>query len=163
MADRGSGALAALRTRLQGLASGIRFGQFASVGIVGAICDNAMLTLLKLGFGVPDELAKAAGIETAIVVMFLLNDRWTFADQGEAGLVPRLRRLAKSNVVRVGGIAIQLTVFTLLVNRTDLTLSLGGTDFWFLAASLIAIGCAMFVNYLAESLFTWQVEEDAAR
>ena len=161
MSDRDLGRLAALRTRYEGIVSGIRFGQFASVGVVGAICDNAMLTLLKLGFGVPDELAKVAGIETAIVVMFLLNDRWTFADQGESGFVARLRRLAKSNVVRLGGIAIQLAVFTVLVNQTDQTLFVGGTDFWFLAASVIAIGSAMFVNYLAESLFTWKVEEDA--
>ena len=150
--------LATLRSRFEGLASGIRFGQFASVGVVGAICDNAMLTLLKLGFGVPDELAKAAGIETAVIVMFLLNDRWTFADQGESGVVARLRRLLKSNVVRLGGIAIQLAVFTLLVNRAGVELLVAGTDVWFIAASLIAIGMAMFVNYLAESLFTWQVD-----
>ena len=151
--------LATLRARFAGLASGVRFGQFASVGIVGAICDNAMLALLKLGFGVPATYAKFAGIETAIIVMFLLNDRWTFADQGGSDLVARARRLLKSNVVRIGGILIQLAVYDTLVHGMDVTLLVAGTDLWFLAASPIAIAAAMFVNYLAESLFTWKVDE----
>ena len=151
--------LATLRARFEGLASGVRFGQFASVGIVGALCDNATLALLKLGFGVPATYAKFAGIETAIVVMFFLNDRWTFAEQGSSGVVARLGRLAKSNVVRIGGILIQLAVYDALVNRMEMTLLVAGVDLWFLAASPIAIGSAMFVNYLTESLFTWKVDE----
>lgn len=151
---------APLVARFEALASAVRFGQFASVGVIGAICDNTVLALLKLGFGVPNTLAKAAGIETAIVVMFFINDRWTFADHGESGVVPRLRRLLKSNVVRLGGIAVQLAVFTSLLRFTDVTLYVAGTDFWFLGASVIAIGVAMVVNYLTESLFTWRVDAD---
>lgn len=147
----------AVPSRFEALFSGVRLGQFVSVGVVGAIFDNTVLTILTLGFDVTPELAKAAGIETAIVVMFLLNDRWTFATEGSSGLRKVLRRFLTSNLVRVGGITVQLVVFSFLVRRTGFELPVAGVDLWFLAASVMAIGVAMVVNYVAESLFTWRV------
>ena len=142
------------------LLSGARFGQFVSVGVVGAISDNLVLTLLHLGAGVPQLWAKAAGVETAIVVMFLVNEHWTFAGQGAVGRVPFLKRLVKSHAVRSGGVAVQLSVYWVLVSYLDITLRVFGTDLWFLAASPIAIAVAMSVNYVFESLFTWQVHRE---
>lgn len=139
------------------LLSGVRFGQFVSVGVVGAISDNAVLAVLKLVFGVPELWAKAAGVETAILVMFLVNEHWTFAGEGVAGRVPFLKRLGKSHLVRSGGVAVQLSVYWLLIEYVDLTVTVLGTDLWFLLASPIAIATAMTVNYVFESLFTWQV------
>ncbi len=139
------------------LASAVRFGKFASVGVVGALFDNAVLTVLALGFGVHEMWAKAAGIETAILVMFLVNERWTFADAGRPGRRPAARRLARSHLVRSGGVAVQLVVYWVLTQRVPVTLEVFGTDLWFLAASPVAIAVAMVVNYTAESLFTWRV------
>ncbi len=144
-------------SRVDALLSGARFGQFASVGVVGALSDNAVLATLNLVFGVPELWAKAAGVETAIVVMFLVNEHWTFAGQGAAGRIPFLKRLGKSHLVRSGGVAVQLTVYWFLVTYIDFTLLVLGTDLWFLAASPIAIGVAMSLNYVFESLFTWEV------
>ena len=152
--------IAGLQRRLRAMASGVRFGQFISVGIVGAISDNTVLAALKLGFGVPEMWAKAAGVETAIIVMFLANEHWTFADQGSEGRFPFLRRLGMSHLVRTGGVAVQLTVYWFLTQFLTITLVLAGTDFWFLAASPIAIGTAVIVNYVAESTFTWKVHEE---
>ncbi|MFB6141521.1 MAG: GtrA family protein [Halosimplex sp.] len=146
-------------SRVDALLSGVRFGKFVSVGAVGAVSDNAMLALLKLGFGVPELLAKAAGIETAILVMFLVNEHWTFAGEGDPGTRPFLRRLGKSHLVRSGGSAVQFAIYWFLTQRLDVTVVVSDTDLWFLLASPIAIGCAMFVNYVFESLFTWQVHE----
>jgi putative flippase GtrA len=142
------------------LLSGVRFGQFVSVGVVGAISDNAVLAMLRLVFGVPELWAKAAGVETAIVVMFLVNEHWTFAGQGASGRWPFLRRLGKSHLVRSGGVTVQLVVYWVLVDQVDLTVRLLGTDLWFLLASPIAIAVAMTVNYVFESLFTWQVHAE---
>ncbi|WP_424003682.1 GtrA family protein [Haloarcula salina] len=146
--------------RFESLVSGVRFGQFVSVGVVGAISDNTVLAVLGLGFGVGDMAAKAAGVETAILVMFLVNEHWTFADEGDAGRRSFAKRLAKSHLVRSGGVAVQLSVYWLLTQRLAFELVIAGTDLWFLAASPIAIGIAMFVNYVAESVFTWQVHQD---
>ena len=60
--------LSGMQRRARAIASGVRFGQFLSVGIVGAISDNTVLAALKLGFGIPEMWAKAAGVETAIRV-----------------------------------------------------------------------------------------------
>jgi len=148
-----------LGERANSLLSGVRFGKFLSVGVVGAISDNTVLTLLKLGFGVPELWAKAAGIETAIVVMFLVNEHWTFADEGDAGLGAFGKRLGKSHLVRSGGVTVQLVIYWFLTQRVDVTLVVFETDWWFLVASPIAIGVAMVVNYVFESLFTWQVHQ----
>ncbi|MEF8785596.1 MAG: GtrA family protein [Haloarculaceae archaeon] len=144
-------------SRVDALLSGARFGQFVSVGVVGALSDNAVLATLNLVFGVPELWAKAAGVETAIVVMFLVNEHWTFAGQGATGRIPFLTRLGKSHLVRSGGVAVQLTVYWFLVTYIDFKLLVLGTDLWFLAASPIAIGVAMSLNYVFESLFTWEV------
>jgi putative flippase GtrA len=148
-----------LGERADSLLSGVRFGKFVSVGVVGAISDNIVLTLLKLGVGVPELWAKAAGIETAIVVMFLVNEHWTFADEGDDGRLAFGKRLAKSHLVRSGGVTVQLVIYWYLTQRLDVTLVVLETDWWFLVASPIAIGVAMFVNYVFESLFTWQVHQ----
>jgi putative flippase GtrA len=146
--------------RFEALVSGVRFGQFLSVGVVGAVSDNTVLAVLRLGFGVPELWAKAAGIETAILVMFLVNEHWTFSGDGESGTVPFLTRLGKSHLVRSGGVTVQLVVYWLLTTKLTIELVIGGVDLWFLAASPIAIAAALSINYIFESLFTWQVHQD---
>ncbi|MEF8852984.1 MAG: GtrA family protein [Haloarculaceae archaeon] len=149
-----------LGDRAASLLSGARFGKFLSVGVVGAISDNTVLTVLRLGLGVPELWAKAAGIETAIVVMFLVNEHWTFADEGRRGWRALGKRLGKSHLVRSGGSTVQFAVYWFLTQRLDLVVVVFDTDLWFLLASLIAIGVAVSVNYVFESLFTWQVHRD---
>jgi putative flippase GtrA len=146
--------------RFESLVSGVRFGQFVSVGVVGAISDNTVLAVLGLVFGVSDMWAKAAGVETAILVMFLVNEHWTFAGQGDADRRSFAKRLGKSHLVRSGGVAVQLAIYWLLTQWLTVELLVAGTDLWFIAASPLAIGVAMLVNYVAESIFTWQVHAD---
>lgn len=148
-----------LAARLEALASGVRIGKFVSVGVIGAVFDNTVLTLLQLGTELPTIVGKIAGVETAIVVMFLVNERWTFEGEGDPGRGPFLRRLLRSHVVRAGGTSLQLLLFTALYYglREDVSVHLAGVDVWFLVASVTAIGLAMTVNYCFESLFTWKV------
>jgi putative flippase GtrA len=145
---------------LAALVSGVRFGKFVSVGAVGAAFDTAVLTGLRLGLGAPELVAKAAGIETAIVVMFLVNEHWTFSDEGERGQEAFVRRLLRSHLVRAGGSSVQFAIYTLLVVWVDLQVRLLDVDVWFLLASFLAIGLAMGVNYVFESLFTWRVHRE---
>lgn len=142
----------------EALYSPLRMGQFASVGAIGAACDNLVLLALATA-GVTPELAKFAGIEVAVVVMFLLNERWTFSEAGAPGPVAFVRRLATSNLVRVGGIAVQLVVFSAVYRLLHVDLSLLGVDLWLLVASGAGIGSGMVVNYVTESLLTWRVHD----
>ncbi|ESP89920.1 GtrA family protein [Candidatus Halobonum tyrrellensis] len=143
---------------LAALASGARIGQFVSVGVVGFVFDLTVSTALR-ELGVFPELAAAVGIETAVIVMFLLNDRFTFAQQGTRGLAATARRLARSNAVRLGGIAVQLATFTAVYRGLAVPLTVAGVDGWFVVSRAAGIGVGMAVNYVAESLFTWRVAE----
>jgi putative flippase GtrA len=152
--DESGGALGSIRA----LASGTRFGKFASVGVVGAAFDVTTATVLQ-SLGVFPELAVFVGIEVAVVVMFVLNDNWTFSTEGHRSVGATLRRLLRSNLVRAGGITVQLLTFRLLYRVFFVDLGVLGIDAWFVAAKVTGIGTGLLVNYVAESLFTWRVHE----
>jgi putative flippase GtrA len=145
-----------ISTRVATLLSGVRFGKFVSVGTLGALCDNAVLAL-GLALGVAPELAKLAGAEVAILVMFGLNERWTFEDEGEHGLKPLVRRLLTSNVVRLGGVLVATVVFSFLYRHVDVQVLIAGRDLWFLVANGCGILSGLLVNYALESTLTWRV------
>lgn len=136
-----------------------RFGQFVSVGAVGAVFDLTTSSVLTAGMGVAPEIAKLVGAEVAILVMFVVNERWTFAGHGDNGGWAILRRLLKSNIVRSGGVAVQVVVVAALT-RLPIVLEAFGVDLWELATFPIAIGCSLLLNYVLESLFTWRVTTD---
>ena len=138
------------------LVSGVRFGKFASVGAIGAVFDLTVSTFLIVWLGVLGEYAKLVGAEVAIVVMFIINENWTFAEAGADGLLPTLRRLVTSNVVRSGGVAVQLLVVWAF-RQVDVSLTVAGVDFWQLIPLPVAIGLSVLLNYVMESLFTWRV------
>ncbi|MDS0293608.1 GtrA family protein [Halogeometricum luteum] len=141
---------------LSALLSGVRFGKFASVGAVGAVFDVTTTTALIFLFDVLNEYAKLVGAEVAIVVMFLINENWTFADAGEAGLLPTLRRFLTSNVVRSGGLAVQFLVVRAF-REAGFSYVVLGVDVWQLLPIPLAIGASMLLNYVAESVFTWRI------
>lgn len=132
-----------------GLLSLRRLGQFGAVGLLGMSVDTAMLGLLFEGAGLPIWLAKLIGAEVSIVVMFFSNERWTFGNAGNpGGRWDVLRRLARSNVVRVGGIAVATGV---LVGSYELF------NIWWPIANVLGIICGFVFNYVLESLYTWRV------
>ncbi|MFB6137972.1 MAG: GtrA family protein [Halobacteriaceae archaeon] len=159
LADRVFGESAPRPGRLEALLSGVRFGKFASVGVLGAVCDTAVLFVLLELLGVFPEVAVFAGIETAILVMFAVNDRWTFAGERDRELRSVLRRLGRSHLVRAAGSATQFVVFVAVFRGVDATLVLAGGDRWWLVAKVVGVAVGMLVNYVFESLFTWRVHE----
>lgn len=148
--DGRTGRIAALRSR-------VRFGKFVSVGIVGAACDTAVLVFLAEVVGLLEELALLVGIETAILVMFLINDNWTFAGEGREDRRSFVGRLARSHAVRAGGIVTQFVVFVIVFRLLFVPITVAGIDAWLLVAKGAGVGCGMLVNYTFESLFTWRV------
>lgn len=139
-----------VRARLRSLVSGGRLLRFASVGLLGTAVDFSVLVALVELRDVPIELAKVAGAETAIIVMFALNERWTFSQWGANGIRPLCRRFGTSNVVRLGGLIVATVVLSTLVRLFGVP---------YLLANAIGIGCGFVVNFLAESYFTWSVHE----
>lgn len=134
---------------LKSVTSGVRFGQFLSVGATGAVVDNVALAgFVELG-GIDPLTAKVLAAEISIILMFAINESWTFSDFGRNDPTAVLRRFLRSNVVRVGGVAVALGVLAALHD---------GFGVWYLAANIVGIGVGFVVNYFAESVFTWRVQ-----
>ena len=136
--------------RLRSLVSGGRLVRFGTVGFVGTMVDFAVLITLVERWELPLELAKVIAVEAAILVMFVLNDRWTFSQWGKDGYRSLLARLGTSNAVRLGGLSVATVVLSLLVRLFGVS---------YLLANAVGIACGFVVNFLAESYFTWSVHE----
>ena len=143
--------LEAVQMRLRALVDPTRFGQFAGVGFAGAAVDNVVLFLLVELTVLGPVVAKVIAWELAIVVIFVINERWTFANYGQVGPRALGRRFLRSNGVRFGGFLVTLSVLAILVY---------GFDVWYMAANVIGIGVGFFVNYTCESLYTWKVHRE---
>ena len=142
--------LEALQLRFRALLSTSRFTLFAGVGVVGATVDNVGLFLLVELTVLGPVVAKVLAWELAIVVIFAINERWTFSRYGDGGVRALGRRFLRSNAVRFAGFLVTLAVLAVLVRRFDV---------WYVTANLLGIGIGFFVNYTCESLYTWKVHQ----
>jgi len=145
------------KSKLDTLLHLARIGQFVSVGVVGAAIETIIVGLLTAFIGVGPIAAKAVGAELSISTMFVVNDRWTFAGEGDRGGLAFLRRWGKSHLVRAVGLGVAFSVLYVLTSLVQVTLSIAGVDAWPTVANLIGIGVGMVINYVAESLFTWDI------
>lgn len=149
--------LSVLQRRLRPLARADRIGQFVSVGVAGASLETIIVFLLTGLWTVAPLPAKAVGAEASISLMFVLNDRWTFADEGRTGVLALARRYLKSHLVRLGGLTVAFVTLYLLTSWTTIEIVVFGADFWPTIANVIGIGVGMTLNYVAESVITWRV------
>lgn len=138
-------------TWLRAVLSLDRLVRFGAVGATGAALDTAGLVMIHGVLGAPLLAAKLLSAESAIVVMFLLNEHWTFEQWGRRTFESRLRRLAKSNVVRLGGLVTGTAVLLVLTEAGHL---------WYPLANTVGLCVGFLVNYVSESLFTWQIHRD---
>lgn len=138
----------AIRSRLDALGSASRIGRFASVGVAGAVVDTLALFALVDVAVVEPVVAKAISWETSIVVIFVLNERWTFSAFGSSDVRALAGRFLRSNAVRAAGFLVTMGVFTALTYVAGV---------WYLASNVAGIGAGFVVNYTAESLYTWNV------
>jgi putative flippase GtrA len=124
-----------------------RLWQFIAVGTVGSACDYAVLIGLVELFAAPLVVAKIVSAEAAVLLMFAINETWTFSTWGANSLRGILRRLATSNLVRVGGIAVATAVFLVLTTQYGVS---------YLVANAVGIAAGFTINYTMENLFTWR-------
>ncbi len=152
-------------SRVDSLLSSVRFGKFVSVGAIGAVFDTVTFVTLDQFVGLPTAVATAIGIEVAILVMFTVNDNWTFAGEGATDRRSLGARLLRSHLVRAGGSSLQwaLVVLVLVVYSVNFDLSVASVNLWPVLVKGGAIAAAMSVNYVFESLFTWRVHDTADR
>jgi putative flippase GtrA len=130
------------------LRSGRRLVQFGLVGVVGLAVDNAVLVGLVELAGWRPVAGAVISKELSILVMFAINERWTFATASDRD-GPLLHRALRSNLARLGGLVVGVATLAALTT----------VGVWYVAANLVGIGLGFFVNYAAESLFTWRLHE----
>ncbi|ARS88929.1 GtrA family protein [Natrarchaeobaculum aegyptiacum] len=138
----------AIRRLLGALYAPTRISQFAGVGFVGAGVDVVSLFLLVELTILGPVLAKVISWELSIIVIFVINEYWTFARYGPMGPRALGRRFVRSNLVRFGGFLVTLGVLAGLHY---------GVGMWYVLANVVGIGAGFFVNYAFESLYTWKV------
>lgn len=151
--DSGDGQI----SRIAALRSRIRFGKFVSVGVLGATCDTILLIFLTEVVGLLEELALLIGVEIAVIIMFFINDRWTFTGERTNEEQSFLTRLTRSHAVRAIGVFTQFGVFIIVFRLLFIPITVAGIDMWLLVAKGIGVACGMLVNYTFESLFTWRI------
>ncbi|MFB6198066.1 MAG: GtrA family protein [Halobacteriaceae archaeon] len=124
-----------------------RLLQFVLVGGFGAIVDTTGLFLLHGWLHVDLILAKILSAEASIILMFIVNEIWTFAGEERRTPPSLFRRILTSNAIRLGGLLV--ATITLLI--------LSSIGIWYVVANLIGIGVGFIVNYTLESILTWRV------
>ncbi len=137
-----------VRGRLAALLSMSRLGLFAGVGVLGAVVDTGVLIAAVELVGLGEIPGKVLAWVVAIVVIFSINERLTFAGYGEVGAQAVLRRLGTSYAIRSGGFLVTLAVYTALIEFAGL---------WYVLANVVGICVGFVVNYVCESLWTWKV------
>jgi len=145
--------------RVRSLARGGLIGRYLSVGVTGALTESAVVFALTATALTGSLVAKAVGAELSISLMFLLNDRWTFADAGAEGLVPFFRRFLRSHAVRAVGLVVGFAVLVALTDFTRMSVRIGGYALWPTLANLVGIGAGFAVNYVGEGMVTWDPSE----
>lgn len=141
----------AIRTRFRALLSTTRFTQFASVGLVGATVDNVALFVLVELTVLGPVFAKMIAWELAIAVIFVINERWTFATHGTMSARALGTRFLRSNLVRFAGLLVALSILWILYDQFGV---------WYLTANIVGMAIGFFVNYTCESLYTWKVHRE---
>jgi putative flippase GtrA len=108
--------------------------RFCVVGTTGLILDGGLLKLMILG-SINPIVARSGSASIAIVLTFLLNKTWTFAEPTESS-TPRLFRA----YLRVQGLGFlcNLMVFAIILAMIPSPI----------VALIISSGAAMVVNYL---------------
>lgn len=145
-----------------------RFVKFCVVGLSGMVVNMFVLLVLADMLGMHTNIAAAISIEISIVTNFLLNDRWTFADQVE-GARGFWTRLLRFHLVSAVGATLQWSVFVIgnylladiilgaspasLVEAVTRPPQLGP---WKYLSQFVGIGLAAVWNFFANLLWTWR-------
>lgn len=120
-----------------------RLGKFLVVGSSGVVVNNAALYALYHVFRLPLVLASTLAVALAVGNNFVLNDRWTFRDAGDADAP---RRLLRFSLVSLGGVVVTTLTLWALVTYLDVQ---------YLVANLIGIGLSTASNFVAHLKWTW--------
>ncbi len=126
----------------------LRLTKFSIVGVIGAGINTWFLWLFTDVVGLYYLYSSAIAIEIAIILQFLMNDRWTFKEQKTMHVEQFVKRIIKSNIWRSGGLAVNIGVLYFLTEYLGV---------YYLLSNIAGIICSFLLNYLFESRLTWGI------
>ncbi|MCK4475562.1 MAG: GtrA family protein [Methanophagales archaeon] len=127
----------------------LRLIKFSIVGVIGAGINTGFLWILTDLAGLFYLFSSVVAIEIAIIMQFLMNDRWTFKDRKTTNVCQFIKRIFKSNIWRSGGLAINITILYVLTEYVGV---------YYLISNIFGIICAFLLNYILESRLTWGIK-----
>jgi len=127
----------------------LRLIKFSIVGVIGAGINTGFLWVLTDVARLYYLFSSVVAIEIAILMQFLMNDRWTFKETKTQHVEQFIKRVFKSNVWRSGGLAVNIGVLYLLTEYMGV---------YYLLSNIVGIICAFLLNYILESRLTWGIK-----
>ena len=118
--------------------------KFCIVGSSGIVVNCIILILLYEIAGLPLYLASMIAVECSILSNFLINNAWTFREQGS---IPFYHKLLLYNAVACVGMLINVSMLTLLTHFVNIH---------YLIANLAGIGAAFFWNFTSSKYLVWK-------
>jgi dolichol-phosphate mannosyltransferase len=125
-----------------------RMIKFSIVGVIGAGINTGFLWILTDLAGLYYLFSSVVAIEIAIMMQFMMNDRWTFRDRKTTGAGQFIKRIFKSNLWRSGGLAVNVGILYLFTAYIGV---------YYLLSNIFGIICAFSLNYILESRLTWGI------
>ncbi|MCW3135227.1 MAG: GtrA family protein [Methanophagales archaeon] len=123
--------------------------KFSIVGVIGAGINTGFLWILTDLAGLYYLFSSVVAIEIAIMMQFMMNDRWTFKDRKTNDVGQFIKRILKSNLWRSGGLSVNVGVLYLFTAYIGV---------YYLLSNIFGIICAFSLNYILESRLTWGIE-----
>ncbi|HLI05339.1 MAG TPA: GtrA family protein [Ktedonobacteraceae bacterium] len=119
----------------------VRLSKFVLVGGTGVLVNSLALLILFQWVHLPLVAAAVLAAELAIINNYYWNDHWTFKRTRVS-----LGRLARFNLVSLGGLLITTGTLWVLVNHLRC---------YYLLANLLGISLATTWNFAVNSWWTW--------
>ena len=126
----------------------LRLIKFSIVGVIGAGINTGFLWFLTDFVGLFYLVSSAVAIEIAIIIQFLMNDRWTFKERKTTLARQFIKRILKSNLWRSGGLVVNIGILYLFTEYMGV---------YYLLSNIFGIICAFLLNYILESRLTWGI------
>ncbi|MEM0159119.1 MAG: glycosyltransferase [Thermoplasmataceae archaeon] len=124
--------------------------RYVLVGITGVFVNEIVLKIL---FGYMGSVAEIVSIESSLLSNFFLNDKLTFGAQTGSLRHSLASRLARYNLYNLGGVAINLSIFLILIHI--------GINI--LVSNLIGILAAFAFTYFSSTFSVWRTDTVVTR
>ncbi len=126
-----------------------RFALYLLVGLGGLTVNQGVLYVSTAFLGLQYVIGGALGRILSVLFNYVMNDRWTWADQGEGGIRNTVIRGGKYVAASLAGMVMGLVTLVVLVEFAGMH---------YLVANLFAIGLGVLWGFGSSELWVWGTE-----